>query len=124
MNLQKAAIPVQLLFKTLSVGETAWGCEPAVSLMKGLMFNQLSHWSPVKTDLTKHIRDLGRRSGESIRLPPISPPPPPPGARFSKVSKLYGPFPGVTISSVSQEQRGFKSSNFTDLFLLVSLKTC
>ena len=27
-----------------------------------------------------------------------------PGARFSKVPKLYGPFSGVTISSVSQER--------------------
>ena len=47
-----------------------------------------------------------------------------PGARFSKVPKLYGPFSGVTIPFVSQERRGFKLSNFTDMFLLVSLKTC
>ena len=47
-----------------------------------------------------------------------------PGARFSKVPKLYGTFSGVTIPFVFQERRGFNSSNFTDLFLLVSLKTC
>ena len=47
-----------------------------------------------------------------------------PGARFSKVPKLYGPFSGVTIPFVAQERRGFKSSNFTDMFLLVNLKTC
>ena len=39
-----------------------------------------------------------------------------PGARFSKVPKLYGPFLGVAIPFVSQERRGFKSSNFTFLF--------
>ena len=33
-----------------------------------------------------------------------------PGARFSKVPKLYGPFSGVTIPLLSQERRGFKSS--------------
>ena len=47
-----------------------------------------------------------------------------PGARFSKVSKLYGPFSGVTIPSVSQEWRGLKSSNFTVILLVVTLKTC
>ena len=46
------------------------------------------------------------------------------GDRFSKVPKLYGPFSGVTIPFVSHERRGFKSSNFTDMFLLVGLKTC
>ena len=30
-----------------------------------------------------------------------------PGARFSEVPKHYGPFSGVTIHFVSQEQRGF-----------------
>ena len=35
-----------------------------------------------------------------------------PGARFSKVPKLYGPFSRVTVPSVHQERRGFKSSNF------------
>ena len=34
------------------------------------------------------------------------------------------PFSGVKIPFVSQERRGFKSSNLTDIFLLVSLKTC
>ena len=47
-----------------------------------------------------------------------------PGARFSKVPKLYGTFSGVTIPSLSQEQRGFKSSNFTVSSLLATLKTC
>ena len=46
------------------------------------------------------------------------------GARFSKVPKLYGPFSGVTIPFVSQERRAFKSPNFTDIFLLVGLRTC
>ena len=46
------------------------------------------------------------------------------GARFSKVPRLYGTFSGVTIPVVFQERRGFKSSNFTEVFLLVSLKTC
>ena len=46
------------------------------------------------------------------------------GARFSKVPKLYGPFSGVTIQFVSQEGRGFNSSNFTVIFLTVTLKTC
>ena len=46
------------------------------------------------------------------------------GARFSKVPKLFGAFSGVTVPFVSQERRGFKSSNFTYIFLLVSLKTC
>ena len=46
------------------------------------------------------------------------------GARFSKVPKLYGPFSGVTIPFLSQERRGFKLSNFTIIFLFVSLKTC
>ena len=40
-----------------------------------------------------------------------------PGARFSNVPKLCGLFPGVTIPFVSQERRGFKSSNFTVFFL-------
>ena len=46
------------------------------------------------------------------------------GARFSKVPKLYGPFSGVAIPFVSQERRGFKASNFTVIFLFVTLKTC
>ena len=46
------------------------------------------------------------------------------GARFSKVPKLNGPFSGVTIPFVSQEWRGFNSSNFIVIFLLVALKTC
>ena len=46
-----------------------------------------------------------------------------PGARFSKLPKIYGPFSGVTISFVSQERRGFKSSNLTVIFLFVTLKT-
>ena len=45
-------------------------------------------------------------------------------AHFSKVPKLYGPFSGVTIPFVSQKRRGFNSSNFTVMFLLVTLKTC
>ena len=45
-----------------------------------------------------------------------------PGARFSKVAALYRPFSGVTISFVSQERRGFKSSNFTVILLFVTLK--
>ena len=44
--------------------------------------------------------------------------------RFSKVPKLYGPFSGVTIPFVSQEQRKFNSSNLTVIFLFVTLKTC
>ena len=47
-----------------------------------------------------------------------------PGARFSKVPKLYGSFSGVTIPFVSQERREFKSSNFTVIFLFITLKTC
>ena len=47
-----------------------------------------------------------------------------PVACFSKVPKLFGPVSGATIPFVSQERTGFKSSNFTDVFLLVSLKTC
>ena len=39
------------------------------------------------------------------------------GARFSKLPKIYGPFSGVTIPFVSQERRGFKSSNFRVIFL-------
>ena len=35
---------------------------------------------------------------------------------------LYGPFSGVIIPSVSHETRGFKSSNFTVILLLVILK--
>ena len=46
-----------------------------------------------------------------------------PWARFSKVPKLNGPFSGVTIPFVSQERNGFKSSNFTVIFLSVTLKT-
>ena len=40
------------------------------------------------------------------------------------VPKLYGPFSGVTIPSVSQGRRGFQSSNFTVSLLFVTLKTC
>ena len=47
-----------------------------------------------------------------------------PAARFSKVPELYGPFSGVTIPSLSQERRGFKSSNFTVILLFVTLTTC
>ena len=47
-----------------------------------------------------------------------------PGARFSKVPKLYGLFSGVTIPSVSQERRGFESSNFTAILLFVTSKSC
>ena len=46
------------------------------------------------------------------------------GGRFSKVPKLYGPFSGVTISSVSQERRGFKASNFAGSLLFDTLKAC
>ena len=46
------------------------------------------------------------------------------GARFSKVPKLSVRFLGVEIPSVSQERRGFKSSNFTVILLFVTLKTC
>ena len=42
-----------------------------------------------------------------------------PVSRFSNVPKLYGPFSGVTIPFVSQDQKGFKSSNFTVIFLFV-----
>ena len=45
------------------------------------------------------------------------------GARFSKVQELYGPFSDVKIPSVSQERRGFESSNFTVILLFVTLKT-
>ena len=45
------------------------------------------------------------------------------GARFSKVPRLNEPFSGVTNPFVSQERRGFKSSNFTLIFLFVTLKT-
>ena len=47
-----------------------------------------------------------------------------PGGRFSNVPKLYGPFSGVTIPFVTQERRAFNSSNFTVIFLFVTLKTC
>ena len=46
-----------------------------------------------------------------------------PRALFSKVPKLFGAFSGATVPFVSQERRGFKSSNFTDIVLLVILKT-
>ena len=46
------------------------------------------------------------------------------GAGFSKVPKLYGPFSGVTIPFVSQERRGFKSSNFTAILDFGTLKSC
>ena len=46
------------------------------------------------------------------------------GTRFSKVPKLYGPFSGVIIPSVSQERRGFEKSIFTVSLLFVTLKTC
>ena len=45
-----------------------------------------------------------------------------PVVRSLKVPKLYRPFSGVTIPFASQEQRGFKSSNFTVLFVFVALK--
>ena len=45
-----------------------------------------------------------------------------PGARFSNVPKLYGSFSGVTVPFVSQERRGFKSSNFTVIFSFCYLK--
>ena len=45
-----------------------------------------------------------------------------PRARFPKLPKIYGPFSGVAIPFVSQERRGFKSSNFTVIFLFVTLK--
>ena len=38
--------------------------------------------------------------------------------------KLYGPFSGVTISSVSQGRRGFKASNLKGSLLFDTLKTC
>ena len=41
-----------------------------------------------------------------------------------KSRNFYGPFSGVTIPFVAQDWRGFKSSNFTYMFLLVSVKTC
>ena len=44
--------------------------------------------------------------------------------RFSKVPKRYRLFSDVTISTVSQEPSGFKSSNFTIILLFVALKTC
>ena len=37
---------------------------------------------------------------------------------------ICGPFLGVAIPFVSQERRGFRSSNFTVILLLVILKTC
>ena len=40
------------------------------------------------------------------------------------VSRKSQNFSGVTIPYVSQEQRGFKSLNFTVIFLFVTLKTC
>ena len=40
-----------------------------------------------------------------------------------KSRNFTGPFSGVTIPSVSQERRGFKSSNFTLSLLFVTLKT-
>ena len=45
-----------------------------------------------------------------------------PGARFSKVPKLYGPFSGVTIPSVSHA-RTERISNLTVILLFVTLKT-
>ena len=47
-----------------------------------------------------------------------------PEASFSKVPKLYGLFSGVAIPSVSQDRRGFKSSNSTVSSLFVIFKTC
>ena len=47
-----------------------------------------------------------------------------PGARFSKVPKLYGPLSVVTIPSLSQERRGFKSSNFKVSLPFGTLKAC
>ena len=47
-----------------------------------------------------------------------------PGGRFLKVPKLYGPFSGVTIPFVTVERRAFNSSNFTVIFLFVTLKIC
>ena len=46
------------------------------------------------------------------------------GGLFSKVAKFYGPFSGVTIPFIAQERRVFNSSNFTVIFLFVTLKTC
>ena len=40
-----------------------------------------------------------------------------PGAGFSKVPKFYRSFSGVILPFVSQERRGFKSSNFKVIFL-------
>ena len=44
------------------------------------------------------------------------------GACFSKIPKLYWPISSVTIPSVSQEWRGFKSSNLTAILLFCSLE--
>ena len=43
-------------------------------------------------------------------------------SRARNSRNLYGPFSGVIIPSVSHETRGFKSSNFTVILLLVILK--
>ena len=45
-------------------------------------------------------------------------------AQGAKVPKLYGPFSGVTIPFVTQERTAFNTSNFTVIFLFVTLKTC
>ena len=47
-----------------------------------------------------------------------------PRGPFLEVPKFYGAFSDVTIPFVSQERRGFMSSNFIVSFLIVTLKTC
>ena len=58
-----------------------------------------------------------RAEMRSARRKPLGP-----RARFSKVTKLYGPFSGVTIPFVSQERREFNTSNFTVIFSFCYLK--
>ena len=81
------------------------------------------------TSINEIPRDpFGRRRGSVVRVlglhavAPGSDPVLTSEARFSKVPKLYGPFSRVAVPFVSQERRGFKSSNFTVLFLFVPLK--
>ena len=85
--------------------------------------NRLQHFKESRIRVSKEIEHTSILSVEDPGLDgsllDISP-----GGRFSKVPKLYGPFSSVTIPFVSQERRGFNSSNFTVIFCFVPLKTC
>ena len=86
-----------------------------VGALNKLLKTQASDFSPSFDENSLRFRVSNIRAKFSCHCP---------GARFSKVPKLYGWFSGVTIPFVSQERRGFNSSNFRVLFLFVTLKTC